>query len=66
LARWCSARPPPSSWDPRAGVGVGPRDGLVLASYLTAIFLLALTAIAFLAIGAAIIVVGRGAKASTA
>ncbi len=46
------------------GLMVGPRDGLVLAIYLGVIFFLALTAVAFLAIGGAGLCVGRGAKAA--
>ena len=46
------------------GLVVGPRDGLVLALYFGAVFLLALTAVAFLAIGGAGLFVGRGARAA--
>ena len=46
------------------GLIVGPRDGLVLAVYFGAVFLLALTVVAFLAIGGAGLFVGRGARAA--
>ncbi len=46
------------------GLVVGPRDGVVLAFYFTVVFLLALTAVAFLAIEGTRLLVGRRPKAT--
>lgn len=46
------------------GLVVGPRDGVVLAIYFTAVFLLTLTAVAFFAIEGAGLLVGRSRRAA--